>query len=546
LKKIYSKISLIILLLAATPTLIFAQSSTGMSSFFVPALVVAVVLIGLGAVLTVADNTLKLQAQNLGADKTEEKFGVWPTMDQIFKPKVAEHAKGHKVNILKKGHDILLQGTASKTIDDSLKAKTFAVKPTDFRGLSPIPKVAVEIGDEVKAGDVLFFDKQNTATKFVSPVSGEVIAVNRGEKRRITEIVILADKEISFKSLSAPDLSGDRQTVVDFLLESGGWSHIVQRPYGIVPDVADVPRDIYISTFDTAPLAPDLSFIISGQEVAFQKGLDVLGALTEGSVHLGIDARVGAAPASAFTNASGVEKHFFSGSHPAGNVGVQIHNINAIAPSHKVWTLNIQSVVTLGKLWTEGKYDASKLVAVTGAEINKNAYVKTYQGASIEQIVAGNVNSDITARYISGDVLSGSQIEEKGYLNFHDDQLTVIKEGNEYEMFGWLLPLSPRPTISKTYPNFLFPDYEFQAETNMHGEKRAFVVTGQYESVLPMDIHLGYLMKNIVINDYEMMEGLGIHELEEEDVALAEFTCTSKQPLQSILREGLDYMRSQG
>ena len=517
-----------------------------MSSYFLPALVVAVILIGLGAVVTVSDSTLKLQAQNLGADKGEEKYGVWPTMSQIFKPKVAAHAKGQHVNFLKKGHDILLQGSAAKTIDTSLTAKTFAVKPTDFLGLSPIPKVDVEVGDEVKAGDVLFYDKQNTATKFVAPVSGEVIAVNRGEKRRITEIVILADKEISYKSVSAPSLDGDRQAIVDFLLESGGWSHIIQRPYGIVPGITDVPRDIFISTFDTAPLAPDLSFVVSGQEVAFQKGLEVLGALTEGSVHLGIDAREGSTPSAAFTEAAGVVKNYFSGLHPAGNVGIQIHNTNAIAPSHKVWTLNVQSVITLGKLWTEDKYDASRLVALTGAEINTNAYIKTYQGASIEQIVAGNINDDVTPRYISGDVLSGTKIDEKGYLNFHDDQLTVIKEGNKYEMFGWLLPLTPRPTISKTYPNFLFPDYEFQAESNMHGEKRAFVVTGQYESVIPMNIHLGYLMKNIIINDYEMMEGLGIHELQEEDVALAEFTCTSKQPLQSILRDGLDYMRSQG
>jgi len=517
-----------------------------MSSYFVPALIVAVVLIGLGAVVTVADNTLKLQAQNLGADKSEEKFGVWPTVSQIFKPKVASHAKGQKVHFLRKGHDILLQGAAEKTVDVTLGAKTFAIKPSDFIGLSPIPRVDVEVGDEVKAGDVLFYDKQDTATKFVAPVSGEVIAVNRGEKRRITEVVILADKEISYRAVNAPSLDADRQAIVDFLLESGGWSHIIQRPYGTVPSATDMPRDIFISTFDTAPLAPDLSFVVSGQAEAFQKGLDVLGKLTEGKVHLGIDARAGFVPSAVFTDAKRVEKHYFSGAHPAGNVGVQIHNIKPIAPSHKVWTINVQSVITIGKLWTEGKYDASRIVAITGAEINKNTYIKTFQGANIANIVAGNVSTDVTPRYISGNVLSGAKIDEKGHLNFHDNQLTVIKEGNEHELFGWLLPLSPRPTISKTYPNFLFPDYKFQAESNMHGEKRAFVVTGQYESVTPMNIHLGYLMKNIIINDYEMMEGLGIHELQEEDVALAEFTCTSKQPLQNILREGLDYMRSQG
>jgi len=546
LKKIHSKISLIVLLLATSPTLILAQSSSGLSSYFLPAGIITVILIGIGAVLSVADNNLKLHAQDLGADNTKGEFGIWPSANEIFRPKVAEHAKGHSVKILKEGHDILLQGEAAEEIDGSLSAKTFAVKPTDFLGLSPIPKVDVEVGDEVMAGDVLFYDKQNTAVKFVSPVSGEVIAINRGEKRRITEIVILADKKNNYKAFSAPGLDGDRQPIVDFLLESGGWSQLIQRPYGIVPGISDVPRDIFVSTFDTAPLAPNLSFVVNGQEAAFQKGLDVLGALTEGTVHLGIDARVDATASQAFTGATGVQKHLLSGAHPAGNVGVQIHHVNPMGPSSKVWTANVQSVITLGKLWTEGKYDATRLVAITGAEVGKNCYVKTYQGASIEQIVAGNLNEGVTPRFISGDVLSGTQIEANGHLGFHDDQLTVIEEGDSYEMFGWLLPLTPRPTISATYPNFLFKDYKFKGETNTHGEKRAFVVTGQYESVTPMDIHLGYLMKNIIINDYEMMEGLGIHELLEEDVALAEFTCTSKQPLQKILREGLDFMRSQG
>lgn len=510
-------------------------------------LIVLVALIAIGAVITVADNMLKIEANHVGADKTSERFGIFPGLKEIFRPKVATHAKDVDVHVLKEGHDILLQGAAGETVDSTKVAKTYAVKPINFVGLSPIPKVEVAVGDEVKAGDVLFFDKKMPEIKFVAPVSGEIVEINRGEKRKITEVVILGDSDIKYKDLKAPALDGDRQAIVDFLLECGGWTHITQRPYNVVPAPTDVPRDIFISTFDSAPLAPNLSYIVQGSEAAFQKGLDVLNTLTEGSVHLGIDARVDGSPAAAFTNAEGVQKHFFSGQHPIGNVGVQIHNIAPIAPSHKVWTLDIQSVITLGKLWIDGKYDASRKIAITGAELASNYYVDTYLGANIEGLIPDVTTEEgKSTRFISGDVLSGSKIAANGFLDFHADQLTAIEEGNDYELFGWLLPLKPRPTVSKTYPNFLFPDYKFKAESNTHGEKRAFVVTGQYDEVLPMDIHLGYLMKNILIGDYEMMEGLGIHELSEEDVALAEFVCTSKQPLQKILRDGLDYMRSQG
>ncbi|MBT8218643.1 MAG: NADH:ubiquinone reductase (Na(+)-transporting) subunit A, partial [Bacteroidia bacterium] len=391
-------------------------------------------------------------------------------------------------------------------------------------------------------------DKKLPEIIYVAPVSGEVIAINRGAKRSIKEIIILADKDLQHKTLKAPSLESDRQEIVDFLLATGGWCHLVQRPFNVVPGKDDIPRDIFISTFDTSPLAPDLSFVVQEKAEAFQKGLDVLNKLTDGNVHLGISANKGDAPASAFTQAEGVQKHYFNGAHPAGNVGVQIHHIKPISPAEKVWTVNVQSVITLGKLWTEGIYDASRIVALTGAELKENVYVKTFQGAGVEQLVKEMLNTETNARprFISGDVLSGSRIDSNGFLDFHSDQLTVIQEGDKYELFGWLLPLKLRPSVSKTFPNFLFPSYKFRAETNTHGEKRAFVVTGQYEEVLPMDIHLGYLMKNIIINDYEMMEGLGIHELSEEDVALCEFVCTSKAPLQQILRQGLEVMREQG
>jgi len=226
-------------------------------------------------------------------------------------------------------------------------------------------------------------------------------------------------------------------------------------------------------------------------------------------------------------------------------VGIQIHHTNPISANERVWTLGLQDVITIGKLFAEGRYDATRIVALTGAELENTGYVKTYIGANLENMVKGNLKND-HIRVVSGDVLSGKELATNGHIGFYDDQVTVLEEGDEYEMFGWLLPLSPRPTVSKTYPNFLFPKYKFTPNTNTHGEKRAFVVTGQYEKVLPMDVYPQQLMKAILVNDYERMEGLGIYELSEEDVALCEFVCTSKQPVQNILRQGLDMMREQG
>jgi Na+-transporting NADH:ubiquinone oxidoreductase subunit A len=271
----------------------------------------------------------------------------------------------------------------------------------------------------------------------------------------------------------------------------------------------------------------------------------VLQRLTEGQVYLGLDARGETAPAPAFTEATGVVKHYFKGKHPAGNVGVQIHHLAPVSGSDKVWTLGVQEVLTLGKLFTEGIFDASRVVALAGAELKTPKYVRTYIGANLGELLKDNFANE-HVRIISGDVLSGQAKTADNYLNFYDDQVSVIEEGDFYELFGWLVPIDLRPTISNTFPNFLFPDVKFRANTNTHGEKRAFVVTNDYEQVMPMDIYPQHIMKAILVNDIERMEGLGIHELVEEDVALCEFVCVSKQPLQQILREGLDLMREQG
>lgn len=526
----------------------FAQSGSGSgSSYFYVALIATVALLALGVVLQVASSLLRVEAKNLGVeDEATSNFSLMPSFGSWFGKKRPDFvgADARIVN-LQKGHDINLAGAAGKTIGSTRQANTFGVKPTDFVGISPIPKVEVAQGDVVKAGDVIFFDKKRPNVKYAAPVSGEVVAINRGEKRSIAEVVILGDKNgMQYREYNVPNAeTASREELVDFLLGSGAWPMIRQRPYDVVADPNDIPKAIFISTFDSAPLAPDLNLVVEGREADFQKGLDVLAKLTNGKVHLGLDGRH--QPAAAFVNATGVDKTYFNGPHPAGNVGIQIHHVNPIVANERVWIMGVQEVITLGTLFTSGRFDASRVVALTGAELKEPEYVRTYLGANVESFLKDNLTNE-TVRVVSGDVLSGKQIEANGYLGFYDDQLTVLEEGDYYEMFGWLLPLSPRPSVSGTYPNGLFKGFKFKANTNTHGEKRAFVVTGQYEDMLPMDVYPQHLMKAILVNDYERMEGLGIYELSEEDVALAEFACTSKQPLQQILRRGLDMMREQG
>lgn len=517
----------------------------GESNILLLAIMLAVVVVAFFLIIQVADNLMRIEAKNQGADGNDSNYSIFPAWSEIVRPKMADYAIDKNVTVLKAGHDILLEGQAEKW-DTAVNANTFAVQPPNFLGISPIPKMEVAVGDSVVAGQVLFFDKKAPAIKHVAPVSGEIIAINRGQKRSIAEVVILADKEQQYGTYPDFDIiNSSREELVDYLMEGGAWPFIRQRPFNTIPDPAVVPANIFISTFDTAPLAPDLNKVVEGKGEAFQAGLDILRKLTSGKVHLGLNAGADEMPSAIFTEATGVEKHWFHGKHPAGNVGIQIHHIAPVDTNRIAWTLDVQAVITLGNIFVEKRFNAERVVVLTGAELHEPKYITTKIGANIGDLLANNLK-DGNNRIVSGDVLSGTQKTTAGFLNAFDDQVTVLEEGDYYEPFGWLLPLSPRPTISSTYPNGFFPDLRFKADTNTHGEKRAFVVTGQYESVLPMDMYPQQLMKAILINDFERMEGLGIYELVEEDIALAEFACTSKQPLQKILRDGLNFMIEQG
>ncbi|MFY0598376.1 MAG: Na(+)-translocating NADH-quinone reductase subunit A [Cyclobacteriaceae bacterium] len=446
---------------------------------------------------------------------------------------------------LKKGFNLNLAGKPENKITEISQPETFALKPTDFPGIDR-PKLVVKEGDNVKAGSPIFYDKPFADVFYTSPVSGEVVEIKRGDKRKVLEIKILADKEIefeSFKTFSASDLKSlSKEDAASQMMQGGVWPGIVQRPYGVVANPSNEPKAIFISAFDTNPLAPDYSLTLEGKEQFFQAGLDVLTKFTSGSVHLNIDGSSDAPKI--FSQASGVEINKISGAHPAGNVGVQIHHIDPINKGDVVWTVAPYFVAQIGQLFLEGKYDASKLVALTGSSVQNPSYVKTYTGAQLTKLTEANVESGKN-RYISGNVLSGEAVGKEGYLGFYDSQLTVIPEGDYEEFLGWIKPSASKLSFHKAFGllSFLNSKKEYQVDTNTHGEQRSFVVSGEFEKVLPMDILPTYLFKAILANDYDEMEALGIFELIEEDVALCEFIDPSKNDLQGILRHGIDLIQ---
>jgi Na+-transporting NADH:ubiquinone oxidoreductase subunit A len=406
-----------------------------------------------------------------------------------------------------------------------------------------MPKPVVKEGDNVKAGSVLFHDKRNEKIVFTAPVSGEVVEVKRGEKRKLLEVKILADKTIEyevFNKYSVSDLAHlTREKAIEQLLQSGVWVNIVQRPFGIVADPSEKPKSIFISAFDSAPLAPDYNVLFKGQEQYFQAGIDVLKKLTAGPVHVNVHAE--REISSVFSQAKGVELNKFSGPHPSGCVGVQIHHIDPIKKGDVVWTIQPQGVIQIGKLFLNGIYDASKIVALAGSEVKAPQYYKTYTGAAVNKFISGNLKQD-HVRVISGNVLTGTNIGKSGHLGFFDHLITVILEGDYYEFLGWIKPTFNKLSIHRAFGllSFLNPRKEFVVDSNTHGEPRAFVQTGIFEKVTPMDILPTYLLKAIIAEDFDEMEALGIYEVIEEDLALCEFVDVSKHNVQELVREGID------
>lgn len=438
---------------------------------------------------------------------------------------------------IRKGLDINLLGEAEKTISE-IPSKLCAIKPPDFHGV--FPKVLVKEGDEVKAGSPLFYDKYRENIIFTSPVSGKVREVRRGAKRVLLEVSVEAAAEQEYVDFGSADPNGlDKAAVTEKLLNSGVWPFIRQRPYSIIAKPEDDPKSIMISAFDSAPLAPDYDLIVQGQAEVFQTGIDALRKLCSGKLYLNVSGKAGVS--SVFLDAKGVEINTFSGPHPAGNVGTQINRISPLNRGEIIWYLRPQDVLSIGRLFREGKFDASRTIAVCGSELKRPHYYRTMLGTSITEMINDNVKEG-KVRYISGNVLTGTKIGKTGFVGFYDSQLTVIPEGDYYEFVGWALPGLKKFSFYYTFLSWMMPGKKYRLDTNFHGGERAFVLTGKFEQVFPFNIYPMQLIKAIMIEDIDRMENLGIYEVDEEDFALCEFISTSKINIQKIVRDGLNLM----
>ncbi|NJB84076.1 Na(+)-translocating NADH-quinone reductase subunit A [Wenyingzhuangia aestuarii] len=439
---------------------------------------------------------------------------------------------------VKKGLNIKLKGQAALTTAASSRSAFYAIKPTDFHGITP--KLAVKAGEEVAVGDVVFFSKGNDRIKFTSPVSGIVKEIKRGAKRKVLAIIIEAKSEDQFKDFgTANPLDLDKEAVLEKILESGSFAYVKQRPYDVIANPADSPKAIFVSSFDTAPLGPNYAYALKGKEEAFQAGINALTKLTEGAVNLAVDG----SEATFFSKIENANIVNVYGKHPAGNVGTQIAEISPVNQGDRVWSVSPQGVAVIGELFLTGKYNATKLVALAGSQVNNPQYYSLAAGQNIQSLISENAEVN-GSRVISGNVLTGTQIGADDFLGFYDNVISVIPEGNEHRFFGWLPFVGSKSihSASKTSFAWLNPGKEYTLNTSLNGEERALVVTGEMEKVVPLDIYPLQLLKACIANDIEKMENLGIYEVAPEDFALVDYINTSKIEAQQIIRQGLDLM----
>ena len=439
---------------------------------------------------------------------------------------------------IRKGFNLNLEGEADKILVDINPSKTFALKPDDF--FATTPKLLVKEGAKVEKGTPLFFAKENPRIHFVSPVSGEVTAVVRGAKRKILEVVITDDGTNKSVKHDIPALNDlDAEQTKEVLLKAGAWPFITQRPYGTIARPEDTPKAIFVSTYTTAPLDVDYDFLLKNNKAEFQKGIDVLAKLSE-NVTVTADASF----KGFFEKVTNADVVGVSGMHPAGNVGVQIHHLNPINAGERVWVVNPEDVVNIGALFATGEFSAQRTVAVVGSSVKNPQYYKATIGASIPALMETvKVEDEGQKRYINGDVLSGTATSPEGYLSYYNNVFSVIPEGNEYRMFGWLPFVDNNiPSMSKTSLSWLFGKRKAKVNTNLNGEERALVVTGEMEQVLPMDIYPMQLIKACMIEDVERMEALGIYEVVPQDFALVDYSSTSKLEAQEIIQQGIELM----
>ena len=440
----------------------------------------------------------------------------------------------HKQVKISKGLDINLKGKPAHKIADAPRSNKYVVKPTEFYGINP--RLSVKPGDHVNAGDPLFYHKYIDRIKFTSPVSGTVEDIIRGEKRKILKIIIKPDATDTFKTFKvAKPESLSREQVLDLLLESGLFATIKQRPYDLIAHPDDQPKAIFISAYDSAPLGVDYAFALKNKMKAFENGLKAVKKLTDGKVYLIVNGET----ATDFDKLNDVEIIKAFGPHPVGNVSVSIEKFEPISKGDRIWTINPADVALIGEFFETGQYNPVRTVALAGSKVKAPMYYNIKAGAGMSEFLKDKLIDD-DVRIISGNVLTGSNITKDQFLNFYDNEITVIPLGNKPRFMGWL------PFIGKnrkSFYNFGFAPKELDLDASLYGEERAFVMNEEFESVMPLDIYPVHLLKAALLGDVEKMEQLGILEVAPEDFALLDYISSSKIDTQELIRKGLDIMQ---
>ena len=441
---------------------------------------------------------------------------------------------------LSKGLDMNLKGKAAKEKATFVRGSELALTPDAFVGMTP--KVVVKEGDMVKAGDALFVNKQYPDVKFASPVSGQVTAVIRGERRKVLCVKVKADQEQQYVDFGKKDVSQlDGAAVKQALLEAGLFGYIDQLPYAVSTNPETQPKAIFVSALRDKPLAADFEFELQGNEEDFQTGLTALSKMAK--TYLGIGSEQ---TATALTQAKDVEVNIFDGPCPAGNVGVQVNHLDPVNKGETVWTVDPSAVIFFGRLFNTGKVDLHRLIAVVGSEVERPAYVEALVGDRVGDLVAGNLKEGKNLRIINGNVLTGKPCTTNDYVGGHTSEITVIPEGDDAdELLGWILPRFKQFSVNRSYFSWLCGKKSYALDARIKGGERHMIMSGEYDKVLPMDIYGEYLIKAIIAGDIDRQEALGIYEVSPEDFALAEFVDSSKLELQRIVREGLDILRKE-
>lgn len=442
---------------------------------------------------------------------------------------------------LRKGLDIKLKGRAKKQTMPLESSKLYAIVPDDFVGVTP--KMAVKAGDHVKAGETLFVNKISEEVRFASPVSGTVKSIERGDRRKILYVSVEADEEQTFADFGTKDIQTlDGEGVKKALLEAGLFGYINQLPYAVSTTPDTEPKAIFVSALRDKPLQGDFEYELEGQEQAFQIGLTALSKIAK--VYLSIGAQQSS---KALTEVKNVELTVFDGPCPAGNVGVQVNHLSPVNKGEVVWTVDPTAVIFFGRLFQTGKVDLTRVVAIAGSKVKEPAYVKALVGTPIKDIVAGRLTATEHVRILNGNPLTGTIAGDNAFLGAHTSEVVAMPEGDDVdEMAGWIMPRFNQFSTSRSYFSWLFgKKKEYDLDARIKGGKRNIIMSGEYDSVLPMDIYGEYLIKAIITGNIDKQEQLGIYEVSPEDFALAEFVDSSKQPLQQIVRNGLNTLRKE-